>query len=140
MTYKIRFNTTSTTEDVRWRLIPSNGDEILVSNIIIDGDVYTTKDYIDGLGYKWHITCRGTCEIKDNVAYIKTEFKNSAIKRHLLKTVSYRFLGTLVTIITAYLLGAPIALASLLGMGELLVKPIIYFLHERLWYKKVKIK
>lgn len=40
----------------------------------------------------------------------------------------------------AYFLGAPIALASMLGAGELILKPIIYFFHERFWYKFVKIK
>lgn len=139
-TYKIRFNTASTTEDVRWRLIPNDGEEILVSDIFIDGEVFTTKDYLDDVGYKWHITCKGICEIRDNVAYITTPPKGSAVKRHLLKTISYRFLGTLTTVITAYLLGAPIALASMLGVGELVLKPIIYFLHERIWYKYIKIK
>lgn len=139
-TYKIRFNTSSTSDDVRWRLIPNNGEEILVSDILIDGEVFTTKDNMGDLGYKWHITCRGNCVIKDNIAYITTPPKDSAFKRHILKTISYRFLGTLVTVITAYMLGAPIAIASMLGIGELLLKPLIYFLHERLWYKHIKIK
>lgn len=139
-TYKIRFNTTSTTEEVRWRLMPDDGEEILVSDVFVDGEVFTTKDHIDGIGYKWHITCKGNCVIKDNIAYITTPPKDSAFKRHLLKTISYRFLGTLTTVITAYCLGAPIALASMLGVGELVLKPIIYFLHERLWYKYIKIK
>lgn len=139
-TYKIRFNTNSTTEEVRWRLIPDDGEEILVSDIFVDGEVFTTKDHMDGLGYKWHITCKGNCVIKDNIAYITTPPKDSAFKRHLLKTISYRFLGTLTTVITAYCLGAPISLASMLGVGELVLKPIIYFLHERFWYRHIKIK
>ena len=139
-TYKIRFNTTSITEDVRWRLISDDGDETLVSDIFIDGEVYTTKDNVSDVGYKWHITCKGNCVIKNNVAYITTPPKDSALKRHLLKTISYRFLGTLTTVMVAYCLGVPIALASMLGVGELLLKPVIYFLHERLWYKYMKIK
>jgi uncharacterized membrane protein len=61
-------------------------------------------------------------------------------KRHILKTITYRILGTLTTIITAYLLGASIEVSSLLGLGELLLKPIIYFIHERIWYKYIKFK
>lgn len=61
-------------------------------------------------------------------------------KRHILKTITYRVLGTLTTIITAYLLGASIEVSSLLGLGELLLKPIIYFIHERIWYKYIKFK
>jgi len=64
----------------------------------------------------------------------------SDIKRHILKTLTYRILGTLTTVITAYFLGASIEVSSLIGLGELLIKPIIYFLHERVWYKLIKIK
>jgi len=64
----------------------------------------------------------------------------SDIKRHILKTLTYRILGTLTTVITAYLLGASIEVSSLLGIGELLLKPIIYFIHERIWFKFIKIK
>jgi uncharacterized membrane protein len=31
-------------------------------------------------------------------------------------------------------------MASMLGIGELVLKPILYFLHERVWYKYIKIK
>ena len=64
----------------------------------------------------------------------------SDVKRHILKTITYRILGTLTTVITAYSLGASVQVSSLLGLGELLLKPIIYFIHERIWYKFIKIK
>ena len=59
-------------------------------------------------------------------------------KRHLVKTITYRILGTLTTVITAYLIGGSFKVASLLGLGELLLKPVIYFLHERVWYSYIK--
>lgn len=64
----------------------------------------------------------------------------SSIKRHILKTITYRILGTITTVFVAYCLGASIEVSSLLGLGELLLKPIIYFVHERIWYKYIKIK
>jgi len=64
----------------------------------------------------------------------------NGVKRHILKTISYRILGTSITVITAYLLGASIEISSLLGLGELLFKPIIYFIHERIWYKYIRMK
>jgi len=60
------------------------------------------------------------------------------VKRHLVKTISYRLLGTSVTVVSAVLLGMDLKLASLIGVGELVVKPLLYFLHERVWYKYVK--
>ena len=138
-TFQIRFNTNSTDETNRWRLI-ENGKEILVSNIIVDGYTSTTKDWIEEINdYKWHISCKGHCTIKDNIAYIQTVKEESVLTRHILKTISYRLLGTLITVTTAYLLGASVQMSSLNGIGELLIKPIVYFLHERIWYKFIRI-
>jgi hypothetical protein len=70
-TYQVRYNTHSTSDENRWRLLDGL-NEILVSNVIINTTVRTTKDYIEGVGEKFHITCEGICEIKDNVAYINS--------------------------------------------------------------------
>jgi uncharacterized membrane protein len=138
--YQIRFNTHSKSDLDRWRLI-ENGNEIIVSNIIIDGHTYTTKDWMEDINdFKWHISCQGHCNIKDNVAYIKTVKEESVLLRHILKTITYRFLATITTISIAYSLGASLEVSSLLGIGELLIKPVIYFFHERTWYNFLSIK
>jgi uncharacterized membrane protein len=62
-----------------------------------------------------------------------------SLKRHILKTISYRILGTLITVIVAYSLGASLKVSSMLGVGELVLKPVIYFFHERVWYKYIRI-
>ena len=139
-TYQIRFNTNSTTEEERWRLI-ENGNEIIVGHIIIDGHTWTTKDWLEEINdYKWHISCRGYCEIRNNIAYIKTEKEDNAVLRHILKTITYRFIATITTICVAYSLGASLEVSSLIGVGELLLKPFIYFMHERVWYKFASVK
>ena len=138
--YQIRFNTHSKSDIDRWRLI-ENGNEIIVSNIIIDGYTYTTKDWMEDINdFKWHISCQGHCNIKDNVAYIKTVKEENVMLRHILKTISYRFLGTITTVVVAYSLGASVEVSSLLGVGELMIKPIIYFFHERVWYNFLSIR
>ena len=137
--FQIRFNTVSTCEEDRWRLI-TNGEEILVSNVIVDGHTYTSKDWMeDTQEYKWHVSCEGYVNIKNNVAHIITIKEESVMTRHILKTLSYRILGTAITVITAYSLGMSIEISSLLGVGELIFKPIVYFFHERIWYKYIRI-
>jgi uncharacterized membrane protein len=137
--FQIRYNVRSTQENERWRLI-ADGTETLVSDIIINGHTYTTKDWMPEINeYKWHISCIGHVTIKNNIAYVTTVKEESVVTRHILKTLSYRILGTLTTVTVAYSLGASIQLSSLLGVGELLVKPVIYFLHERIWYKHIRI-
>ena len=81
--YQIRFNTESKSEVDRWRLI-ENGNEMLVRHILIDGRTYTTKDWVDEIGdWKWHISCVGVCEIKNNIAHIKTDKDDFVIADHL---------------------------------------------------------
>lgn len=138
--YQIRFNTNSKNDNERWRLI-DEGKEILVSNVIIDGKTFTTKDWIPEINdWKWHVSCEGYCQIKNDIAYIQTIRDKSALSRHISKTISYRILGTLTTVFTAYLFGLSLEVSSLLGVTELVLKPIIYFLHERAWFKYVKLK
>jgi uncharacterized membrane protein len=60
------------------------------------------------------------------------------IKRHIAKSVSYRLIGTATTIILTVLAGLEIKWAAMVGIGELIIKPIIYFIHERVWYKWIK--
>ena len=131
--YIIKCNTFSVDNKEKWKLIDGE-KELIVSSIIIDGNIFTDEDNT------WCINCIGQCEIKDGIAYIKTTREDNVLYRHILKTVSYRFFGTLTTVFTAYLLGVSIELSSLLGIGELLIKPILYFFHERYWYKFGKLK
>ena len=59
-------------------------------------------------------------------------------KRHIVKSITYRFVGTLTTIILTLIAGLPLKFAAMVGFSEIVLKPIIYFLHERVWYKWIK--
>lgn len=60
------------------------------------------------------------------------------VKRHIAKAISYRLVGSAQTILIGYILTGSLVIASTAGIIELVVKPIIYFLHERVWYKFIK--
>ncbi len=53
--------------------------------------------------------------------------------RSVLKTVSWRIVGTIDTITISWLLSGEMALAFSIGSIELLTKMILYFFHERAW-------
>lgn len=134
-TYQIRYNTVSTDESNRWRLI-ENGKETLVSDVVVDGHTYTTKDWMPEINnFKWHITCVGYLEVKDGVAHIKTERKESAFARHLAKTITWRIIGTLDTMILGWIITGNLKIGLAIGGTEVLTKMILYFIHERIWYK-----
>lgn len=56
-------------------------------------------------------------------------------KRHLIKTITWRILGTLDTIIISWVITGSAAIGAAIGGVEVITKMILYFLHERAWYK-----
>lgn len=61
-----------------------------------------------------------------------------SLKRHVIKTITYRIFGSFVTFISVAILTGNIKTSLSLSIVEFLVKPITYFIHERIWYKYVK--
>ena len=56
-------------------------------------------------------------------------------KRHLLKTITWRLLGTIDTMILAWIISGNPLTGFSIGMAEMLTKMLLYYLHERTWYK-----
>lgn len=137
--YHIRYNTQSSSEKDRWRLIDGN-KENLVSNIIIDSQTKTTKDFIEGVGDKYHITCEGYLNIKDDVAHIQIKRDDNAVKRHVFKTITYRILSSFIGFIVIYSLTGDAKAGGFFSIAELIYKPLQYYIHERIWYKYGKLK
>ncbi|WP_426431869.1 DUF2061 domain-containing protein [Winogradskyella sp. HB-48] len=56
-------------------------------------------------------------------------------KRHIAKTVTWRIIGTLDTIVLSWIItGDPLAGVKI-GIAEVTTKSVLYYLHERVWYK-----
>lgn len=53
--------------------------------------------------------------------------------RSILKTISWRIVGTIDTIIISWILTGQIETALAIGSVELVTKMILYFGHERIW-------
>lgn len=54
----------------------------------------------------------------------------------ILKTITYRILGSLTSMIIAYATTKDFAVGVAIGSADLILKPIIYYIHELLWQKK----
>ncbi len=54
-------------------------------------------------------------------------------KRSLAKTISWRAVGTIDTILISWLITGTLSLAFSIGAIELITKMVLYFLHERTW-------
>lgn len=60
MIVKIRYKTDAKpTDSLQWRVVVS-GHEYYASEVHIYCSTHTTRDFIEGVGEKWHITCDAT--------------------------------------------------------------------------------
>ena len=76
--------------------------------------------------------------ILDQVIERKTVFaedRNYSEKpvRSILKSISWRMIGTIDTILISWLITGEVTLALSIGIIELFTKMVLYFFHERLW-------
>ena len=65
----------------------------------------------------------------------KTGIVQESRKRHLAKTVTWRGIGTMDTMILAWIITGNPFTGLKIGFSELLTKMILYYLHERIWYQ-----
>ena len=55
--------------------------------------------------------------------------------RSVVKTISWRTLGTLDTMIISYFITGNLVMAASIGSIEVVTKMILYYFHERAWNK-----
>jgi uncharacterized membrane protein len=57
-----------------------------------------------------------------------------SLKRHIYKTLTWRIVGTLDTILIGWFISGDFKIGLSIGGIEVFTKMILYFLHERVWY------
>jgi len=56
-------------------------------------------------------------------------------RRHIIKTVSWRVIGTLDTIVLSWFITGNPVTGLKIGFAEIITKMVLYYLHERVWYR-----
>lgn len=56
-------------------------------------------------------------------------------KRHLLKTITWRIVGTIDTIILSWIISGDPFIGLSIGGAEVVTKMLLYYFHERAWYR-----
>nr|WP_317162707.1 DUF2061 domain-containing protein [Winogradskyella endarachnes] len=56
-------------------------------------------------------------------------------KRHLAKTITWRIIGTLDTLILSWLISGEFTVGLQMGAFEMVTKMVLYYIHERVWFK-----
>ena len=73
-----------------------------------------------------------------NLARVPIWFKSNVsnhTKRHLIKTFSWRIIGTLDTMLISFFVIGSLTAGFKIGIIETVTKMFLYFLHEKLWYR-----
>jgi len=61
--------------------------------------------------------------------------KNIDRKRHIAKTITWRLVGTLDTMLLGWIISGDPMIGVKIGFLELFTKMILYYFHERVWYR-----
>ncbi len=70
-----------------------------------------------------------------NFRKISKEKLRSSRLRHILKTISWRLIGSVDTWLLALLVTGDVGTGGLIALAEVASKMFLYYLHERVWFK-----
>lgn len=115
---------------VTWRIIGTL-DTILLG-WFLTGELKTGMS----IGATELITKMGLYYLHERAWYNLNVFKQQNSKvRHFLKTITWRFIGTIDTIILSWIITGKAEIGLTIGGLELFTKMALYYAHERLWYR-----
>jgi len=66
-------------------------------------------------------------------AVFEDDRKSEKPLRSILKSISWRILGTLDTVLISWIVTGDTKMALSIGSVELVTKMVLYFFHERMW-------
>lgn len=112
---------------ITWRLVGTIDTFIL--SWIISGDPFIGLQ----IGLAEVITKMGLYYLHERV-WFKVNLANSK-KRHIVKTITWRIVGTLDTFILSWIISGDPLVGLKIGLAEVVTKMILYYFHERAWYK-----
>lgn len=112
---------------ITWRIIGTL--DTIVLSWIISGNPFTGLK----IGFAEVVTKMLLYYMHERV-WFNMKVSNSN-KRHLLKTVTWRIVGTLDTMFLAWIISGNPMVGLKVGFAEVLTKMFLYYLHERTWYK-----
>jgi len=55
-------------------------------------------------------------------------------KRHILKTITWRFVGSLDTLLLSWLIAGDLSIGVKISIIEVITKMILYYIHENIWF------
>jgi len=118
---------------ITWRVVGTI-DTIILS-WVISGDPFTGLQ----IGLAEVATKMGLYYLHERAWFkinlTKDGIKLESRKRHIAKTITWRLIGTIDTVLLAWLISGNPLTGLKIGFAEVITKMILYYFHERTWYK-----
>ncbi len=118
---------------ITWRVVGTIDTVIL--SWIISGDPFVGLK----IGFAEVITKMSLYYLHERVWFKINLSKDGRVlesrKRHIAKTVTWRFIGTMDTMVLAWLISGDPLMGLKIGFAEVITKMLLYYFHERVWYK-----
>lgn len=122
----MKFSKRHLAKTISWRIIGS------IDTLIIAW--FITGDIISGLKISsFELITKMILYYAHERIWFNSNLKNPT-KRHLFKTFTWRFVGTIDTMILAAIVSGNPIHGIKIGGVETLTKLILYYFHEKLWY------
>jgi uncharacterized membrane protein len=118
---------------ITWRIVGTI-DTILLSWLITDDPMTGLK-----IGFAEVITKMTLYYLHERVWFKINLSKDGKVleskRRHIAKTITWRIIGTMDTMLLAWLISGNPLIGLKIGFAEIITKMLLYYLHERIWYK-----
>ena len=123
----LKFNKRHIAKTITWRLIGTL--DTLIISYIITGKLETGLK----IGVTELLTKMILYYAHERVWFLSKKFKSN--KRHLIKSFTWRFIGTVDTFLLGWLFSGNPLIGLKIGVVETISKLMLYYIHERFWYK-----
>lgn len=71
---------------------------------------------------------------------LRIKFLDDDNKRHIVKTITWRVIASIDTFLISLILTNSYTIGITISVFEILTKTILYYFHERFWFKKIRFK
>ena len=120
-------------KSITWRIVGTI-DTILISWLISGNPLTGLK-----IGFTEVITKMFLYYLHERIWFKVNLSKDGKLlesrKRHIGKTITWRMVGTMDTIIISWIISGNPMTGLKIGLSEVLTKMVFYYIHERMWHK-----
>ena len=120
-------------KSITWRIVGTI-DTILISWLISGNPLTGLK-----IGFTEVITKMFLYYLHERIWFKVNLSKDGKLlesrKRHIGKTITWRMVGTLDTIVISWIISGNPMTGLKIGVSEVLTKMVFYYIHERMWHK-----